>query len=160
MFAASARAATALSWAELKKLVSSPTTLADIVNGPTNSHARLRLFGQKESNVRVTLFRDHHAWCPYCQKVWLFLESKEIPYRIEKVTMFCYGQKESWYKRKVPNGMLPALELDGEIITESDDILVALEGEFGPLYKSMRDRDVVPLRKLERALFRAWCQWL
>jgi hypothetical protein len=55
------------------------------------------------------------------------LEEKRVPYRIEKVTMFCYGDKESWYKRVVPSGMLPALQLDGRVITESDDILFELE---------------------------------
>jgi glutathione S-transferase len=47
--------------------------------------------------------------------------------------MFCYGEKEAWYKRKVPSGMLPALELDGRMITESDVILTSLEKAFGPL---------------------------
>jgi glutathione S-transferase len=83
--------------------------------------------------VKVTLFRDYHAWCPYCQKIWLWLEEHKIPYRIVKITMFCYGQKESWYKKVVPSGMLPALELDGEIFTESDDIIMALEKAYGPL---------------------------
>jgi len=130
------------------------------VNGPTNSKATLRLFGQPETAVRVTLFRDHHAWCPYCQKVWLWLEEKKVPYKIRKVTMFCYGEKEAWYKKICPSGMLPAIQLDNEIITESDDILWALETEFGPLSKSLQDGQVVPLRKLERQLFSAWCQWL
>ncbi|MEL7353699.1 MAG: glutathione S-transferase family protein [Cyanobacteria bacterium P01_A01_bin.116] len=146
-----------LSWIELEALTSFQL---DTVNGLTNAQARLRLFGQAESEVRVTLYRDNHAWCPYCQKVWLWLEEKQIPYRIEKVTMFCYGQKEDWYKRKVPSGMLPALALDGRIITESDDILIALERAFGPLTFGMQDPKVLPLRQLERLLFRAWCGWL
>ncbi|MEB3309976.1 MAG: glutathione S-transferase family protein [Snowella sp.] len=146
-----------LSWTELEALTDFQI---DTVNGPTNAQARLRLFGQSESDVRVTLYRDHHAWCPYCQKVWLWLEEKQIPYRIEKVTMFCYGEKESWYKRKVPSGMLPALELDGRLITESDDILLALERTFTPLVRSLEDPAVIPLRRLERLLFRAWCSWL
>jgi glutathione S-transferase len=146
-----------LSWQELEALANYQV---DPVNGETNSQATLRLFDRSASEVRVTLYRDNHAWCPYCQKIWLWLEEKQIPYRIEKVTMFCYGEKESWYKRKVPSGMLPALELDGRIITESDDILIALEREFGALGLGMRDPQVLTLRQLERLLFRAWCNWL
>ncbi|WP_017300702.1 glutathione S-transferase family protein [Nodosilinea nodulosa] len=146
-----------LSWSALEDMADFSV---DYANGPTNAQAQLRLFGQPESAVRVTLYRDNHAWCPYCQKVWLWLEEKQVPYRIKKVTMFCYGDKESWYKRKVPSGMLPALELDGQMITESDDILLALESAFGPLVWGMKDPQVVPLRQLERLLFRAWCMWL
>ena len=146
-----------LSWTELETI---KDFQLESLNGPTNAQARLRLFGRPESEVRVTLYRDHHAWCPYCQKVWLWLEEKQIPYRIEKVTMFCYGEKESWYKKKVPSGMLPALEIDGRMITESDDILIALEQVFQPLGWSMQDPQVIPLRRLERLLFRAWCSWL
>ena len=146
-----------LSWQELETLTD---WQVDTVNGVTNSQAKLRLFGREESEVRVTLYRDNHAWCPYCQKVWLWLEEKQIPYRIEKVTMFCYGTKEQWYKRKVPSGMLPAIEVDGRIITESDDILIALEQIYGVLNYGMNDPLVVPLRQLERLLFRAWCTWL
>ena len=146
-----------LTWQQLTEL----TDFAiDPVNGTTNSQSTLRLFGQTEADVRVTLFRDNHAWCPYCQKIWLWLEEKQIPYRIQKVTMFCYGKKESWYKRIVPSGMLPTVELDGQIITESDDILIALEKAFGVLYLGMHDPQVMPLRRLERLLFRAWCSWL
>jgi glutathione S-transferase len=146
-----------LSWQELETLTDYQI---DTVNGLTNAKSRLRLFGHKESDVRVILYRDRHAWCPYCQKVWLWLEEKQVPYRIEKVTMFCYGEKESWYKLKVPSGMLPAIELDGRIIRESDDILLALEKVFGSLNQGMEDRVVIPLRQLERRLFRTWCTWL
>jgi glutathione S-transferase len=133
---------------------------ADRIHGPANPQARLRLFGQEEAAVRVTLYRDHHAWCPYCQKVWLWLEEHRIPYRVRKVTMVCYGEKEPWFLRLVPSGMLPALELDGRLITESDRILEALEATFGPLGRPLADPQVLALRKLERLLFRAWCQWL
>merc|ERR1719163_1828750 len=133
---ASAMHSRALSWSQLESHAATFTP-ADPVNGPTNSQSTLRLFGQPESAVRVTLFRDNHAWCPYCQKCWLFLEEKQIPYRIAKVTMFCYGQKEDWYKRLVPSGMLPALQLDGQIITESDVVLHSLEQAFGPLGQLM-----------------------
>lgn len=148
---------TPLSWTDLADRTNFHL---DTVNGPTNAQSCLRLFGQPEEEVRVTLYRDNHAWCPYCQKVWLWLEEQQIPYRIEKVTMFCYGEKERWYKCIVPSGMLPALELGGRVITESDDILIALEKAFGPLGLGMQDPTVMPLRQLERLLFRAWCTWL
>jgi glutathione S-transferase len=146
-----------LSWEQLEALAPPEP---DRVHGPTSAQATLRLFGAEESVVRVTLYRDHHAWCPYCQKVWLWLEERRIPYRIRKVTMFCYGEKESWYRRLVPSGMLPALALDGRLITESDRLLEALEAAFGPLGAGMGEGAVVPLRQLERMLFRAWCAWL
>eukprot|EP00923_Selenidium_pygospionis_P015758 GHVN01027468.1.p1 GENE.GHVN01027468.1~~GHVN01027468.1.p1 ORF type:complete len:205 (+),score=9.03 GHVN01027468.1:92-706(+) len=153
-------AAVPLTWSELDELDTVNETHDEQVNGPTNPQARLRLFGHKEEDVRVTLYRDNHAWCPYCQKVWLWLEEKKVPYRVEKVTMNCYGKKEAWYKSIVPAGMLPAIYLDGILITESDDIITALEGVFGPLTFSMQHHEVMDLRRLERLLFRAWCTWL
>jgi glutathione S-transferase len=147
-----------LEWTELKNLLKTKQN-KDYVNGNTNPFARARLFN-KIDDVRVIFYRDNHVWCPYCQKVWLFLEEKKIPFKVEKVSMFCYGKKESWYKKKVPRGMLPAVELDNEMITESDVILQELENTFGVLYKSMHDPNVMQLRNLERYLFRAWCSWL
>ncbi|NJO72188.1 MAG: glutathione S-transferase, partial [Oscillatoriales cyanobacterium RM1_1_9] len=43
---------------------------------------------------------------------------------------------------------------------ESDDILIALETVYGPLKWGMKDSRVLPLRQLERLLFRVWCSWL
>ncbi len=149
----------ALSWPDLE-LQASRLTLPDPSQGPATAQARLRLFGHDPASVRVTLYRDHHAWCPYCQKVWLWLEERRIPYRVRKVTMVCYGEKEDWYRRLVPSGMLPALEIDGALITESDRILEALEARFGPLGQPLDAPPVRALRLQERELFRAWCLWL
>ena len=55
-----------LSWTQLEALTDFEV---DRTNGPTNAQSRLRLFGKTESDVRVTLYRDNHAWCPYCQKI-------------------------------------------------------------------------------------------
>ena len=46
----------------------------------------------KESFYIVNLCR-----CPYCQKVWLQLEEKQIPYTLEKINMRCYGPKPPSY---------------------------------------------------------------
>jgi glutathione S-transferase len=148
-----------LSWPELEHHAAS-LVAADPAQGPANAQSHLRLFGQAPESVRVTLYRDHHAWCPYCQKVWLWLEERRIPYRVRKVSMVCYGEKESWYRRLVPSGMLPAVEIDGQLITESDSILEALEARFGPLGHPLAAPSVRALRIQERELFRAWCLWL
>lgn len=146
-----------LSWEQLEQAA---LPEPDRAHGPANAQATLRLFGTDPSAVGVSLYRDHHAWCPYCQKVWLWLEEKRIPYRVRKVTMFCYGEKEPWYRSIVRSGLLPAIDIEGSLITESDRILEALEDCFSPLGFSLRDPRVIPLRRLERLLFQAWCQWL
>lgn len=68
----------------------------------------------------------HVAPCS-CQKVWLQLEEKRIPYTIEKINMRCYGDKPASFLAKVPAGLLPVLEVDGTIITESATIAAVLE---------------------------------
>ncbi len=132
----------------------------DRVNGFNNSYANLRLFGHAENDVMVTLYRDRHSWCPYCQKIWLWLEFKRIPYRVRKINMYCYGQKESWFLDKVRSGKLPAIEFNGQVITESDNIIAFLENKFGALGSFITSRQLENTRKLEREIFRSWCNWL
>jgi len=98
--------------------------------GPTHTDNKLRLFGAKESDVRVTFYRDTAAWCPYCQKTWLLLEEKRIPHRIEKMNMRSYGDKPREFLAKVPRGLLPAIEIDGRMMTESLEIMQTLDRMF------------------------------
>ncbi|GCE65878.1 glutathione S-transferase family protein [cyanobiont of Ornithocercus magnificus] len=146
-----------LRWSELEALV---LPEPDLVNGSTSSQAILRLFGQTESGVRITFYRDRHAWCPYCQKVWLWLELSRVPYRVKKVNMRCYGSKETWFLQKVRSGMLPVLDLDGRLIKESDVILLELEKAFKPLGTMLNSSYAFRIRNLERLLFHSWCAWL
>jgi len=113
--------------------------------------------------VRVVLYRDHAAWCPYCQKVWLQLEEKRVPYRVEKINMRSYGDKPDWFLQKVPGGLLPAVEIDGKLLTESLVIMQVIEStfaSFGPPMLPSDDAGVGranELLQLERQLFGAWC---
>ena len=135
-----------------------------IGRGPPNTNALLRLFDAKDdSEVRVTLFRDSSAWCPYCQKTWLLLEEKRIPYRVQKVPMNAYGDKPAWYTRKVDGGKLPAIELDGKLHVESLEIMMLLDYTFsnnGPRMippKGTKDADQFQiLMDLEKELQRDW----
>ena len=146
-----------LSWEDLSELKANDI---DRVNGITNSYSNLRLFGHKESESKLIFYRDRHAWCPYCQKIWLWLELKQIPYKIEKINMFCYGKKETWFLNKVRSGKLPVIELDGKIITESDEIIYFLEKQYGFLGTSINAIEFQEIRRIERDIFRSWCEWL
>jgi glutathione S-transferase len=83
------------SWGELSTLSKNTATgayiateenLRELGEGSPHTDAKLRLFGTK-GEPRVTYFRDTAAWCPYCQKVWILLEEKKIPYKIVKINM-------------------------------------------------------------------------
>jgi len=74
----------AMSWEELAIYAADPI---DQINGLNNPYSSLRLFNKSESEAIVTLYRDNHAWCPYCQKVWLWLELKKIQDKMDKLTI-------------------------------------------------------------------------
>ena len=146
-----------LSWKDFEKIAIEE---GDRINGLNNSYSNLRLFNKNKTDAKLIFYRDRHAWCPYCQKIWLWLEFKKIPYVIKKINMYCYGEKEEWYLKKVISGKLPAIELNGKIITESDNIIDSLEKEYGFLGSSIYSSKLDKTRKIERNIFRAWCQWL
>ena len=50
-----------LTWDDLNKF---EVEDLDRVHGINNSYANLRLFGNSENDVLVTLYRDRHSWCP------------------------------------------------------------------------------------------------
>merc|ERR1719265_1264035 len=67
---------------------------------------------------------------------------------------------------KVPQGMLPVLEIDGNLITESSRIMQSLEDAF-PEYHPLLPRkgsseraEAEKLLQVERMLFGAWLNWL
>ena len=134
-----------------------------IGSGPPHTDASLRLFdAEDEADVRVTLYRDDSAWCPYCQKVWMLLEEKRIPHRVTKVPMNAYGDKPAWFTRKVDGGKLPAIELDGELHVESMVIMELLDDAYPqrpsmrPVAGSAEDERASALLFLERELQRDW----
>lgn len=130
---------------------------------------KIRLFDEsnKEEDIRVIFYKDHASWCPYCQKVWMTLEEKRIPYRVEKINMRCYGDKPRDFMRIQPSGAVPVAMIDGAIYNQSNDIMFALESIFPdhkPLLPSEEDTvsrmKAQELLRLERNLFGAWMNWL
>jgi len=132
---------------------------------------KLRLFGSEE-RPKLTLYRDHAGWCPYCQKTMLLIEEKQIPINIELVPMRSYGDKPQSFLQMVPSGLLPALLVetsDGrkQVITESQVIMELLD-QWHPVEDGFRQ--MMPnesdakgmqryneLARLERELFSWWC---
>lgn len=130
---------------------------------------KVRLYDPKTSNsvdaIRVTFYRDSASWCPYCQKVWIALEYKQIPYAVEKINMRCYGDKPLSFQTMQPSGQIPVAIVDGRVLRQSNDILSTLESDFPESPKSLApppglERKAQELLRLERQLFSAWMTWL
>ena len=133
--------------------------------GPAHCKNKLRLFGKTEKDVRVVLYRDHAGWCPYCQKVWLLLEEKQMPYRIEHINMRSYGDKPDWFLKKNPSGMLPVVEIDGQMHSDSIRIMQLLDqlDDTVPMLPRGDKAGLAlanELMQLERQLFGAWCSYV
>lgn len=164
-------------WDDLKTLASATPVGKALDNdielrkqgkGSPNVHNKVRRFGN-EKLPKYTLYRDHAGWCPYCQKTMLLIEAKEIPIQIELVNMRSYGDKPTSFLRKVPNGMLPALEDNdsGNVALDSAYIMEFLEDAHNdalgkPMVPSRQNqpddyRRYQFLMNLERELFRWWC---
>lgn len=119
-------------WQELEKRLPSKSKQSSTNTGPSAA-ATTRLFGRSDEPV-VTLYRDSAAWCPYCQKVWIALEEKQIPYQVVRIDMRCYGKgKPSEFLKLQPNGNLPCavfrdVQTNREtVVRESNDIIDGLE---------------------------------
>jgi hypothetical protein len=69
----------------------------------------------------------------HSQKTLLLIEEKRIPVEISLVNMRSYGDKPPEFLRKVPGGLLPAIEVNGgQIITESQVIMELLDERHSP----------------------------
>jgi glutathione S-transferase len=73
------------------------------------------------------LYRDTNSWCPFCERVWFALEEKEIPFATEFIDL---TNKPKWYTDLVPTTLVPAAKIEGNLVYESKDILLALEEKF------------------------------
>ena len=102
----------------------------------------------------VTLYRDGNAWCPFCERVWLQLLEKGEAYNTVLIDI---GEKKPpWYTDAVPTGQTPSAVINGEVVWESVDIMLAIEEHAGasaasllPAEPSARERVVAELRAFD-----------
>ncbi|BAZ50607.1 glutathione S-transferase-like protein [Nostoc sp. NIES-4103] len=95
----------------------------------------------------VLLYRDTNSWCPFCERVWFALEEKEIPFATEFIDL---SNKPKWYTDLVPTTLVPAAKIEGKLVYESKDILLALEERFGST--------LLPEDPEENAIARQWLE--
>ena len=168
------------SWEQLLDKINTLDNIKRKQQPPPSAKATIRLFGQDTKPI-VTLYRDSAAWCPYCQKVWLALEEKQISYKVKKIDMRCYGKdKPSEFLKLQPNGNLPCAIVNDEdvegqsrVIGESNDIMDIVD----VLARENKNNKTPPLRpigqeqrveelcdngrdSLERRLYSRWMWWL
>jgi glutathione S-transferase len=95
----------------------------------------------------VLLYRDTNSWCPFCERVWFALEEKEIPFETEFIDL---SNKPKWYTDLVPTTLVPAAKIEGTLVYESKDILLALEERFG--------ETLLPENPDEKAVAKQWVE--
>ena len=81
----------------------------------------------------------------------LLIEEKRVPVEISLVNMRSYGDKPAEFLRKVPGGLLPAMEVNGQVITESQVIMELLD-QWHPAeegYKPMLPSDQAGMARYE-----------
>ena len=74
----------------------------------------------------VVFYRDTNAWCPFCERVYLYLLESGIEHEQTFVDI-SPGKKPAWYTEVIPTGQTPSLSLGGKAVWESNDIIEALE---------------------------------
>eukprot|EP00979_Chaetoceros_neogracilis_P011832 scaffold2998_cov147-Chaetoceros_neogracile.AAC.1 len=96
----------------------------------------------------LTFYRDTNGWCPFCERVWICMRAKNIPYQERLVSL---SNKPDWYKEMVPTTQVPALlfhnsNSDDEpnsrkLVWESLDIMKALDHMFPETPQLVLDTD-------------------
>ncbi|HMT43631.1 MAG TPA: glutathione S-transferase family protein [Chakrabartia sp.] len=87
-------------------------------------------------------------------KPQMALYERGIPFTLRVLDPKKFEHHEDWFKAINPRGQVPALDHDGQIVTESTVICEYLEDAF-PEYPSLRPTD-----PFLRAEMRVWTKWV
>ncbi|KAF9597171.1 hypothetical protein IFM89_016159, partial [Coptis chinensis] len=65
--------------------------------------------------------------CPFCQRVLLTLEEKNVPYKLHLIDV---GNKPQWFLEVSPEGKVPVVKFDEKWIPDSDVITQLIEEKY------------------------------
>lgn len=145
---------TTLSWDQILELAQNNTPARRVRRfGASPSSAPIPSSLHKlppETPPPVLLYRDTNSWCPFCERVWFALEEKGIPFATEFIDL---NNKPKWYTDLVPSTQVPAVKIEGELVYESKDILLALEARFSdsPLLPAAPEENAIARHLVEDA---------
>lgn len=91
----------------------------------------------------------HGLFSPCAQKVRLVLAEKALEWESREIDLVEKENLEPWYLEIAPKGLVPVLDHDGEIVTESTIICEYLEDAFP-------DPPLRPARAIDKARARVW----
>ena len=89
------------------------------------------------SSDSVLLYRDTNSWCPFCERIWIALLEKGVPFETVGIDL---RDKPGWYEEMIPTALVPAVRIfpEDDLVYESKDILLRLEERFvGGAYGSL-----------------------
>ncbi|MBW4634951.1 MAG: glutathione S-transferase N-terminal domain-containing protein [Iphinoe sp. HA4291-MV1] len=145
---------TTLSWDQLLELAQNNTPARRVSRpgqSPSTAPIPSSLYKlSAQTPPPVLLYRDTNSWCPFCERVWFALEEKGIPFATEFIDL---SNKPKWYTDLVPTAQVPAAVIEGELVYESKDILLALEARFSnsPLLPDDPQENAIPRQLVEDA---------
>ena len=110
-------------WDSLQTKTASAATGYTLRGGmvPSSSpQATIKLVPHGDVNPKsVVFYRDTNAWCPFCERVYLYLLEADIEHEQTFVDI-SPGKKPDWYKDVIPTGQTPSLSLGGKPVWESN----------------------------------------
>jgi len=180
-----------ISWEDLTKTLRQQQTSQEkafrsnleqgLIHSPLATHRLFNRNSSGQAEVYVSFFRDSAAWCPYCQKVYMTMEEKQIPYKVIKVDMNSYAgaSKPANFLQIQPSGSLPCAVIhregtEDQVIQQSDDILAAIDAletnsnrKIASLFpETQKDMEYMKFlcddgrNSLERRLYAEWLWYL
>lgn len=106
---------------------------------------------QSQDTCSIVLYNGPHSTCS--QKVRLALWEKSIAFVDRRMNLAQNEHLEDWYLELNPNGVVPTLVHEGQVVTDSSVINEYLE-EISP------NAPLMPRTAIERARVRTWRQYI